>query len=180
VSEEETKPAPTLEHQPRPAWRQLFKTAEGHILLLGITVALAGLIVMGLVAYWSPLTSRMIGVMTFFNVIFGRVVSMSIGYAGGHGHALVIFVNMWVETVLVLLFYPIFVFSMRKLVVVPRLKRFIERTRKTAERHHDKVRSYGIIGLFLGAVILGLGYTIIADWLQVSAEATAEESAGDN
>ncbi len=27
---------------------------------------------------------------------------------------------------------------------------------------------YGIIGLFLGAVILGLGYTIISDWLQSS------------
>jgi predicted PurR-regulated permease PerM len=27
--------------------------------------------------------------------------------------------------------------------------------------------AYGVIGLFLGAVILGLGYTIISDWLQV-------------
>ena len=40
--------------------------------------------------------------------------------------------------------------------------------------------AYGIIGLFLGAVILGLGYTIISDWLQVSAAPTAEESAGDS
>ena len=35
--------------------------------------------------------------------------------------------------------------------------------------------AYGIIGLFLGAVILGLGYTIISDWLQAAeSEATAE------
>jgi uncharacterized membrane protein len=179
VNEEETKHTLTPEHLPRPAWRQLFKTAEGHILLLGISVALAGLIVMGVVAYWSPLTSRMIGVMTFFNIIFGRIVSMSIGYAGGHGHTLVISVNMWVETVLVLLFYPIFVFSMRKLVVFPRLKRFIERTRKTAERHHDKVRSYGIIGLFFfvwfpfwmtGPVIgSAIGYLLgFPSWLTIS------------
>jgi predicted PurR-regulated permease PerM len=26
--------------------------------------------------------------------------------------------------------------------------------------------AYGIIGLFLGAVMLGLGFTIISDWLQ--------------
>ena len=39
--------------------------------------------------------------------------------------------------------------------------------------------AYGVIGLFLGAVILGLGYSIISDWLQVSDGASAEEPAGD-
>jgi predicted PurR-regulated permease PerM len=39
--------------------------------------------------------------------------------------------------------------------------------------------AYGVIGLFLGAVILGLGYTIISDWLQVSDGASVEEPAGD-
>ena len=118
-------------------------------MLLGIAVTLIGLIIMGLIAFRSPQTSHMIGAMSFFNIIFGRAVSMSIGYAGGHGHTLVVTVNMWVETVLVLLFYPVFVFSMRKLVVFPRLKRFLERTRAAAEHHHDKVRRYGIAGLFI-------------------------------
>jgi predicted PurR-regulated permease PerM len=39
--------------------------------------------------------------------------------------------------------------------------------------------AYGVIGLFLGAVVLGLGYTIISDWLQASNDATAAESASD-
>lgn len=146
---EEKKLTTTVERPPRPAWRQLLKTTEGRILLLGFVIALAGLIVMGLVALWSPQTSEMIGAMSFTNIIFGTVVSMSIGYAAGYGHALVISVNMWVETVVVLLFYPVFVFSMRKLVEFPRLKRFLERTQEGAERHHDKVRRYGIAGLFI-------------------------------
>ncbi len=149
MNEEEAKPALTIENSPRQAWRQLFRTIEGRILFLGIFIALTGLIVMGVVAFWSPQTSQMIGTMTIFNIIFGRAVSLSIGYAGGYGHALVIAVNMWVETVLVLLFYPIFVFSMRKLVVFPKLKRFLDRTSAAAERHYDKVRRYGIIGLFV-------------------------------
>ena len=149
MSEKETKPVPSPEYQPRPAWRQLFRTTEGRILLLGIVVALVGLIFMGLVAFWSPQTAHMIGALTFFNIIFGRAVSMSIGYAGGYGHALVVSVNMWVETVLVLLLYPLFVFSVQKLVVFPRLKRFLESTRAAAEQHHDKVRRYGIAGLFI-------------------------------
>ena len=137
------------EHPSRPAWRVLLRTTEGRILLLGITVAVLGLIAMAVVALLSPMAARMIGAMAFFNVIFGRAVSMSIGYAGGYGHTLVVPVNIWVETVLVLLFYPLFVFSMRKLVVFPSLKRFLERTRMTAERHHDKVRRYGVAGLFI-------------------------------
>jgi predicted PurR-regulated permease PerM len=39
--------------------------------------------------------------------------------------------------------------------------------------------AYGIIGLFLGAIILGLGYTIISDWLQADATAAAEDPASD-
>jgi predicted PurR-regulated permease PerM len=40
--------------------------------------------------------------------------------------------------------------------------------------------AYGVIGLFLGAVILGLGYTIISQWLQAGDGAAAAESAGDS
>jgi uncharacterized membrane protein len=149
VNEEQEKLASAVERPPNPAWRELFKTTEGRILLLGIAIALAGLIVMGLVAFWSPQTSQMMGAMSFANLVFGTIVSMSIGYAAGYGHAIVIPVNIWVETVMVLLFYPVFVFSMRKLVEFPRLKRYLDRTQTAAEHHHDKVRRYGIAGLFL-------------------------------
>lgn len=149
MNEEDTRPVPAVERPPKPVWRQLFKTTEGRILLLGIAIAVVGLFVMGLVAIWSPQTSEMIGAMSFTNLVFGTVVAMSIGYAAGYGHSLVIPVNMWVETVVVLLFYPVFVLSMRKLVEFPRLKRFLDRTQAAAELHHDKVRRYGVIGLFL-------------------------------
>lgn len=181
MNEAETRSSstPDPENTPRPAWHQLFKTTEGRILLLGIAIAFVGLVVMGLIAFWSPQSSRMIGAMTFSNIVLGRAVSMSIGYAGGYGHAMVISVNIWVETVLVLLFYPVFVFSMRKLVEFPSLKRFLERTHETARYHRDKVRRYGIIGLFIfvwfpfwmtGPVVgSAIGYLLgFPAWLTVS------------
>lgn len=140
---------PPVERLPKPALRQLLYTTEGFILMLGIAIALAGLVVMGLAAYEEPPISEIIGAMSVANFIFGTVVSMSIGYAAGYGHALVIAVNMWVETVVVLLFYPVFVLSIRKLVEFPRLKHAIESTHEAAERHHDTVRRYGIFGLFM-------------------------------
>lgn len=149
MNKEEVKPAPAIEEPPKPVWRELFKTSEGIILLIGVAIALSGLATMGSVALWSPPTSEIIGAMSFTNLMFGTVVSMSIGYAAGYGHALVIGVNMWVETVVVLVIYPVFVLSMRKLAVFPKLNRFLDRTQTAAERHHDKVRRYGIIGLFI-------------------------------
>lgn len=132
----------------RTIWRSLFRTTEGHILLFGILVAILGLAVMGLTALWSTQTAHIIGAMSFTNIIFGRAVSLSLGYAAGYSHNIVIPVNIWIESVLVLLFYPLFVFSMRKLVVLPRLRGILERTRIAAERHQVKVRRYGILGLF--------------------------------
>ena len=147
--QEEEKIAPASERPARTVWRELFKTTEWRILLLGIVITFAGLIVMGVVAFWSLPTSRVIGTMIVTNLLFGWAVSVSVGYAGGYGHAVVLAVNMWMETALVLLFYPVFVFSIRKLVEFPRLKRFLARTQATADRHHNKVRRYGIAGLFI-------------------------------
>jgi len=149
VNEENTQATPAAEHPPKPVWRQLFKTTEGLILLFGIAIALIGIISMGVIAFWSPQTSEIIGAMSIASLIFGTVVSMSIGYAAGYGHTLVIPVNMWIESVVVLLFYAVFVLSMHKMVVFPRLKLYLERTRTAAERHHEAVRRYGIAGLFI-------------------------------
>jgi len=80
---------------------------------------------------------------------------------------------------LVLLFYPLFVFSMRKLVVFPSLKRLLDRTHAAAEHHHDTVRRYGIVGLFVfvwfpfwmtGPVVgAAIGYLLaFPSWLTLS------------
>jgi len=134
---------------------------------------------MGVIAFWAPGLSSMIGAMSASNIVFGRVASMSIGYAGGYGQVLVVLVNIWIETVLVLLFYPVFVFSMRRLVVFPRLKRLMDHTRSVAEHEQAKVRRYGIIGLFVfvwfpfwmtGPVVgSAIGYLLgFSSWLTVS------------
>jgi uncharacterized membrane protein len=127
----------------------LFGTAAGRVLALGLLVTLAGLLALGIAALESPASLHIVGAMSFSNLVFGRAVSMSIGYAAGYGHVPVVLVNMWIETVLVLLTYPLLVLSMRKLVVFPVLKRWLDRVEEAAERHRDKVRRYGTAGLFV-------------------------------
>jgi uncharacterized membrane protein len=129
-------------------WARIINTSEGRVLVAGLSLTLVGLLVMGLIALWDPAMSRMIGVMVLTNITVGRSVSMSIGYASGYGHSLVLPVNMITETILVLLFYPVFVFSLQKLVIIRPLNKILNTTRVAAERHQSTVRKYGVIGLF--------------------------------
>lgn len=137
----------TVSH--RMVWSRIFTgSTEGKILLSGIVLTGLGLASMLLVAIWDPIMSRIIGVMAFTNIAVGRAVSMSIGYAAGQGHGLVLAVNMVTETILVLLFYPLFVFSVNKLISLEWIKNLLERTHEAAAKHEGKVRKYGIVGLF--------------------------------
>jgi uncharacterized membrane protein len=72
---------------------------------------------------------------------------MSFGYSLGLKHGSVVPVNMLIETLMVLLFYPLFVFSWRRLLVIKSLKDIMDRASKAADQHRDSIRKYGIIGL---------------------------------
>jgi uncharacterized membrane protein len=127
----------------------LLTSPEGRILLIG--VALAAMYVLWLVIKLinSPEHfNKLIG-MTGFDIMFGRAAAMIFGYSQGLGHATVIPVCIIIETILVLLFYPLFVFSWRRLLVIKWLRNTFERVHRTAEAHKAKVQKYGTIGLFV-------------------------------
>ena len=127
----------------------LLTTPESHILALGIVIALLYIAGLALSLLWSTEKFQVLVAMTVTNIIFGRAAGMSVGYTMELGHSIVVLISMLIETILVLLFYPLFVFSWRRLLIIPALKNIIERTNKAAEAHHEKIRKYGIIGLFV-------------------------------
>jgi uncharacterized membrane protein len=57
--------------------------------------------------------------------------------------------NVLVETIQVLVLYPLFVLSWRNLVDVRRLHRFLVQMRRSAEAGRPRVARYGMVGLFL-------------------------------
>ncbi len=133
----------------RELWHETLSTPEGRVLLTGLALAAAGIAAMGLTWLWSPALSQVLVAMTATNVMFGRAAAMSFGYAVGLDHAVVIPINMLVETVLVLLFYPLFVFSWRHVVAQPSIERLIRPVREAAEASEDRIARYGMIGLFV-------------------------------
>jgi uncharacterized membrane protein len=135
----------TRAHHSRAA---LLAGPEGRILLLGVTLTAAHLLWLGTEFLLEGEQSQILMATTATAAVFGRAAGLAFGYTMGLGHRTVIPICMIVETVMVLLFYPLFVFSWRHLLVIKRLKNVFDRIHSAAETHKDKVQKYGLIGLF--------------------------------
>jgi uncharacterized membrane protein len=127
----------------------LFASTEGRLLGVGLALTCLMLLAFGIGWHLFPDSVLIYAAMTGLNLIIGRAAGMSFGYASGLGHAQVIPLNMLVETIQVLVVYPLFALSWRQLIRVPRLQPFVKRMHAAAELHGGSVRRFGIAGLFV-------------------------------
>ena len=132
-----------------PAWRHVVSSAEGKVFVLGV-LTLALYVAAVLVArsrslelyykLWTMTTSHLLG---------GRAAGLSWGYQHELPAWAVIVCNMVIETFLVLLLFPLFVFSYRKLIVIPPLEETMARARRAAESRQKTIVKFGVPGLLL-------------------------------
>ena len=127
----------------------LFTSPEGRILLIGVTLAFIYTVWLGIKFIDTPEEAQILIGMTATDIMFGRAAAIAFGYSLFLGNTLVITICMIVETILVLIFYPLFVFSWQHLLVIKWLRNTFDRIHKAAETHKGKIQRYGIIGLFV-------------------------------
>lgn len=127
----------------------LFSSTEGRLLGLGLALTSLMLLAFGIGWQLFPDSVLTYAAMTGLNLIIGRAAGMSFGYASGLDHAQVIPLNMLVETIQVLVVYPLFALSWRQLIKLRTLQPFITRMHHAAEFRGGAVRKFGIIGLFV-------------------------------
>ena len=176
-------PRPDKKHLDTSYFRKLQITllgsSEGHIFLTGFAIGLLYLLWLAANAVLHPRQAQVFVAMTVTHVLFGRAAGMSFGYTVGFGHAVVIPMNLVIETIQVLLFYPLFVFSWRQLLIINRLKSIMDRIHHAAEAHRSMIHRYGLIGLFVfvwipfwmtgSAVGCVIGFLLsLRPWLTVS------------
>ena len=150
MAENAEQPAGELNSEQRNQLKAtLLTSSEGRLLLVGVALAFMYTFWLGVKLLLSPEDSQVLIGMTATEIMFGRAAGMAFGYSLGLGHSAVIPICVIIETILVLIFYPLFVFSWRHLLVINWLKNTFERTQKAAETHKAKVQRYGIIGLFV-------------------------------
>ena len=127
----------------------LLTSSEGYLLLIGVALAFIYTFWLGIKLLLSPDESQVLVGLTATELTLGRGFAMTFGYTLGLGHNTVIPICIILETIYVLILYPLFVFSWRRLLVIKWMKRTFGRIQKSAETHKDKVQKYGVIGLFV-------------------------------
>ena len=131
------------------ARRRLLSTPEGRVLLTGFALACLYFVGMVLTRVWSVELFGSLLAMTTTHVIGGRFAGISWGYTEGLSPWLIIGVNLAIEAILVLHFYPLFVLSYRKLIVIGPLKDAMARAQSYAEARQGRIMKYGVPGLLL-------------------------------
>lgn len=140
-------PAPAA---PRPALRDvLLGTTEGRLLLIGFSLAVGTLAALGIGWTIAEEATTVYAAMTGLNFVIGRAAGMSFGYASGLGHAEVMPVNMFVETVQVLVVYPLFALGWNHLIDPRRWSAAMLRLQHAAESQRGTIQRFGIAGLFV-------------------------------
>ncbi len=170
-------------------WRRAVPTAEGNLLLAGVVLLTSYAVVLGLLKFRSPERFHNMLTMTLAHLLGGRAAGMTSGYAANIPHSAVVLANMAIETFLVLIFYGLFVFSYRRLIVIGPLEDTMARIRRGAEARQKTIMKFGIPGLLLfvwfpfwmtgplvGSVIgfliglrtwLNLGVVLAGTWLAI-------------
>ncbi len=128
---------------------KLLKTPEGKILLLGLLILLISIAGLLIIYFIDIQTANSIFAMVATNLFVGRVPSLSLGYASDLSHGVVICTNILVEMLLVLIIYPLFIFSFNNILHVKFLEKFFEDVKSFREKHQKQFDRYGIFGLFI-------------------------------
>ena len=128
--------------------KTMIASRESRILYSGIVLAVVYTTGLFLLTKSDLELFRNMLVMGFINMIFGRAASLSFGFTLNVSRWAIIVQTMVLETIAVLIIYPLFIFAWHKLLNIDYLDRFFNKIRSAAEEHHDKVKKYGLIGLF--------------------------------
>jgi uncharacterized membrane protein len=127
------------------------KHKEGKILLVGLLFLGFYFILLLFCALFFQNHLQEILSITATNVIFGRMAGLSIGVSAQMDTAFLVALNLFIESTMVLILYPLFVLSWKKLdfLSYPPLSQYLERSKNNAHKYEPLIKRYGVIGLIL-------------------------------
>ena len=129
--------------------KDLISTQEGKIFLSGILLFLAFLIIIILTYLFSVDEANNLVVMSVTNFFFGRAAGISYGYTVEFSDRVIIIMNMMIEFIMVMITYPLFVFSWNKSLNVKFLRHFFISVKRQKLKYKSYFLKYGKYGLFL-------------------------------
>jgi len=129
--------------------QELISSQEGKIFIVGILMFIAFLMIVAIVYIFSVDDANNMVVMSVTNFFFGRAAGISYGYTVEFSDRVIILMNMMIEFIMVMITYPLFVFSWNKSLNIKYLRHFFIRVKRQKLKYKSFFQKYGIYGLFL-------------------------------
>jgi uncharacterized membrane protein len=120
---------------------------EARIFMTGVILGslwICALLVFWLCGYSFPL--KLLS-MVATHLIGGRAGGISVGLEMGLPEWLIVFNAFFIDSLIVLLVYPLFVLSTRKTLKSGFVQDFLDASIKTAKKERKRVRRFGMVGL---------------------------------
>ncbi len=129
--------------------KELISSQEGKILIAGILLFIAFLMIIVVVYIFSTDDANNLVAMSVTNFFFGRAAGISYGYTVEFSDRVIILMNMMIEFIMVMITYPLFIFSWNKSLNVKFLRHFFISVKKQKLKYKSFFQKYGVYGLFL-------------------------------
>ncbi|SLM29529.1 conserved membrane hypothetical protein [Desulfamplus magnetovallimortis] len=134
-------------------YKALFNTTEGKVFQIGIIMTLVLLVILIYYSISEPEKARVLGLAFFAHSFGGRAAGIGLCIMEELGILYTILYNFFLEVQIVFIAYSLFVFSVNNSFNVKWIDCFAKKMMQKAERHKEKIRTYGCIGLFIFVMI---------------------------
>ena len=129
--------------------QELISSQEGKIFITGILMFIVFLMILAVVYIFSVDDANNLMVMSVTNFFFGRAAGISYGYTVEFSDRVIILMNMMIEFIMVMITYPLFVFSWNKSLNLKFLRHFFISVKRQKLKYKSYFQKYGKYGLFL-------------------------------
>lgn len=129
--------------------RRLTAGTEGKVFLAGLIMLALFIVVLSTSWLFFPEWYKAFAAVIAGAIFFGRGAGISVGFAADLSFWKLIAINALIEMNIVLLFYPLFIFSWESVLKAGKFKTMMERFGHHAQKYRPQIEKYGPLGLFL-------------------------------
>lgn len=128
---------------------ELISSQEGKIFIVGLLLFITFLSIIIVVYLFSVDAANDLIAMSVTNFFFGRAAGISYGYSVEFSDRVIILMNIMIEFIMVMITYPLFVFSWNKSLNIKFLRHFFITVKREKLKYKTFFQKYGKYGLFL-------------------------------
>lgn len=125
---------------------------EERIFGAGLVIAVLFVLWIGASVLWMPGQTPSILAVTGAHIAVGRAAGIYLGLTTGLNLAIVLMINFIIDTLWVLLMYPIVIFTMKRLLSFGWIEQSVRKIVDAAQKRRALIDRYGVAGLFVFVV----------------------------